>query len=133
MTRIVLSILALAIAVHAQPPTLDYEFFKTRVQPILLKKRPGHARCYACHSQATTFRIERLSPGAATWNEDQSRRNFDSVKRLVVPGDPMASKLLTHPLAPEGGGDEFHSGGKHWNAQSDPEWQVLSDWVKGKK
>src|ERR1022692_2126318 len=68
-------------------PTLDFEFFKTRVQALFLAKRPGHARCYVCHSTGTTFRIERLSPGATTWDDEQSHRNFDSVKRLVVPGD----------------------------------------------
>ena len=31
-------------------PSLDYEFFKTKVQPIFLTKRDGHARCVACHT-----------------------------------------------------------------------------------
>jgi hypothetical protein len=122
----------LAASGLAQTPTLDFEFFKTRVQPIFLAKRPGHARCYACHSQGTIFRLERLAPGAAQWNEEQSRRNFEAARNFVAPGDVKASRLLTHPLAPEAGGDDFHSGGKHWNAQSDPEWQVLADWVRGK-
>jgi len=30
----------------ATPPgALDYEVFKARVEPLLLEKRPGHARC----------------------------------------------------------------------------------------
>jgi hypothetical protein len=134
LTRVAAAFIGLFLAggLAAQGPPLDYQFFKTRVQPILLYKREGHARCYVCHSTGTTFRIERLSPGATTWNEEQSRRNFDSVKRLVVAGDPMASRLLTHPLSPEAGGDPFHSGGKHWDSQSNPEWQTLADWVKGK-
>jgi hypothetical protein len=114
-------------------PALDFAFFKARVQPIFLFKRAGHARCYVCHSAGTTFRIERLSPGATSWNDEQSRRNFESVQRLVVPGDPMASKLLTHPLAPQAGGDLFHSGGKHWDSQDNPEWQAMAEWVRGQK
>jgi hypothetical protein len=139
-TRRIVAFVAVAVAFisPAQPqskqtPSLDFEFFKTRVQPLFLAKRPGHARCYVCHSTGTTFRIERLSPGATTWNDEQSRRNFDSVKRLVVPGDWQASRLLTHPLAPEAGGDPFHSGGKHWDSQSNPEWQILAEWVRGQK
>lgn len=124
---------AFAFPAACQTPPLDFEFFRTRVQPVFLLKRPGHARCYVCHSTGTTFRIERLSPGAASWNDEQSRRNFDSVLRLVVPGDPLASRLLTHPLAPEAGGDPFHSGGKHWDSQLDPEWQTLAAWVRGRK
>lgn len=125
--------LAQTPASHGSGATLDYEFFKTRVEPILLFKRPGHARCYVCHSTGTTFRLERLSPGATMWNEEQSRRNFDSVKRLVVPGNVPASRFLTHPLAHEAGGDEFHSGGKHWDSQSNPEWQTMAAWVRGQK
>ena len=37
----------------ATSPALDYDFFKTRVQPIFVNKRPGHARCIACHGQGT--------------------------------------------------------------------------------
>jgi hypothetical protein len=122
----------LAVGGLAQTPALDFEFFRTRVQPIFLAKRPGHARCYACHSQGTTFRLERLSPGASAWNDEQSRRNFEAARNFVAPGDLKGSRLLTHPLAPEAGGDDFHSGGKHWNAQSEPEWQVLADWVRGR-
>jgi hypothetical protein len=114
-------------------PSLDFEFFKTRVQPLFLAKHPGHARCYVCHSTGTTFRLERLSPGATAWNDEQSRRNFEAAQRLVVPGDWQASRLLTHPLTPEAGGDPFHSGGKHWDSQSNPEWQILAEWVRGQK
>jgi hypothetical protein len=133
MTRMAIACAALfAAGAFAQTPPPDFEFFKTRVQPIFLAKRPGHARCYACHSQGTSFRLERLSPGATSWNDQQSRRNFEAALNFVAPGDLKSSRLLTHPLAPEAGGDEFHSGGKHWNSQTDPEWQVMADWVRGK-
>ena len=121
-----------ATAAFAQT-TLDFEFFKTRVQPIFLAKRPGHARCYVCHSIGTPFRLERLSPGATTWNDDQSRRNFEAAQREVVPGNPLASRLLIHPLAEEAGGDPMHGGGKHWDSQDNREWQTLAEWVRGKK
>src|SRR5205085_9241400 len=41
-------------------------------------------------------------------------------------------RFLRHPLDKDAGGDPFHGGGKHWHAQSDPEWQVLSNWVTNK-
>ena len=47
-----LSIAAVLLAqlpAPAQKPSLDYSVFKEQVQPILLKKRPGHARCITCH------------------------------------------------------------------------------------
>jgi hypothetical protein len=113
--------------------SLDFEFFKTKVQPIFLAKRPGHARCISCHdTDATPLRLQPLSPGSTTWNEQESRKNFEAVKQVVVAGN-LESPLLVHPLAESVGGDFFHSGGKHFNSQNDPEWQTLKAWVLGQK
>jgi hypothetical protein len=115
----------------SQPaPSLDYSYFKERVQPIFLKKRPGHARCVVCH-QHRSPPLQPLSGGATTWNEEQSRQNFAVWKQFVVAGNPMKSLMLLHPLAEAAGGDRFHAGGKHWTSQSDPEWQTLAAWVRG--
>jgi hypothetical protein len=114
--------------------TLDYEFFKTRVEPIFLKKRPTHARCYVCHEEANhALKLARLSPGNTNWTEEESKRNFDTVSQLVNPGDPIGSTLLRHPLAPEAGGDAFHSGGRQFESQNDPDWKTFADWVRGQK
>lgn len=107
---------------------LDFEFFKAKVQPIFLAKRPGHARCISCHAGGTPLRLQPLSPGSTTWNEEESRKNFEAVRRMVVPGS-VKSMLLIHPLAEKAGGDFFHNGGKHWDSQNDPEWQTLKAWV----
>ena len=109
--------------------SLDYEYFKTKVQPIFLAKRPGHARCVSCHSSGTPLRLQPLAKGSATWSEEDSRKNFEAVKRFVLPGSTAKSMLLVHPLAEQAGGDFYHSGGKHWDSQNDPEWQILRAWV----
>jgi hypothetical protein len=124
----------IAITSPRAATVLDYDFFKTRVQPIFLEKRAGHTRCYVCHAESNNaFRLERLSPGAASWSEEQSHRNFETVSRLVTPGDPASSRLLQQPLAPEAGGNVFHSGGRQFASKDDPGWQTLADWVNGKK
>ena len=130
--EILLIVLLLAQRPGAPPaaPSLDYTFFKERVQPIFLKKRLGHARCVACHEHRIPP-LQPLAPGAATWTEEQSRQNFAVWKQFVVPGNPMKSPMLLHPLAEKAGGDRFHAGGKHWKSQSDPEWRVLAAWVRG--
>ena len=110
---------------------LDFEYFKTKVQPIFLKKRPGHARCIACHGQGTPMRLKPLDPGAATWTDEESRENFDIVRRAAVVPGSLKSKLLMHPLAEDAGGDFYHNGGKHFASQNDPEWQTLRNWVMG--
>jgi hypothetical protein len=123
-------VVAVLLAPSLMAQGLDFQVFRDTVQPIFLNKRPGHARCYVCHSQATPFRLQRLSPGATTWDEEQSRKNFDAVRRLIRPGNPTASRLLLMPLAAEAGGILVHSGGKHFNSQDDPEWRTLEQWVR---
>jgi len=126
-------LLLVATASFAQsPPALDYQFFKERVQPILLKKRPGHARCVTCHEHGSPP-LQPLAKGATNWTEEQSRKNFEIWKLFVTPGAPQKSKMLLHPLKASAGGDVFHAGGKHWASQDDPEWQTLAAWVKGEK
>ena len=129
---LLLSALVASNCVAQTAPTLDYEFFKTRVEPVFLTKRPGYARCIVCHVESNNgFRLEKLSPDARMWNEEQSRLNFAMAAKLVNPGDPNTSRLLLHPLAPEAGGDVFHSGGRQFLSKQDPAWLTLAAWVKG--
>ena len=138
MSIVVLWALTLAGLLGQQPASsppatsaaLDYDFFKNKVQPIFLAKRPGHARCIACHAAATPLRLQPLSAGAKTWNEAESRKNFEAIQRVVVPGS-LNSRLLVHPLEEAAGGDFYHNGGKHWQSQNDPEWQTLKAFVLG--
>ena len=132
---VLLSLLSFFLTGQSAPaqPSLDYEVFKTRVQPIFLNKRPGNARCVSCHTAGGAAYLQRLEPGQRTWDEEQSQKNFDRVKRLVVPGAPEKSRLLLHPLAVDAGGDEFHGGGKHFMSRDSSEWQVLAAWVRGEK
>jgi hypothetical protein len=130
-------VLAATFGVHIASraaPALNYDFFKNRVEPIFLEKRASHTRCYVCHAESNNaFRLEKIVPGESFWSEEQSRKNFEMVSKLVNPGDPDHSRLLLHPLAPEGGGDVFHSGGRQFATKDDTGWKTLADWVNGKK
>jgi hypothetical protein len=120
--------------VAAQPaasPSLNYEFFKAKVQPVFLAKRAGHTRCVVCHTiNNAPLHLVPLSSGSTTWNEQQSRQNFQLVQKVVVPGWE-GSKLLTHLLAEQAGGDPHHGGGQQFGSQDDPEWQTLKEFVLG--
>ena len=114
-------------------PSLDYETYKAKIQPIFVAKRPGHARCVACHTSGTPLRLQPLAKGSTTWSEDETRKNFEAVRqRAALPGNAK-SPLLIHPLEETAGGDFYHSGGKHWTSQNDPEWQALRAWIMGGK
>ena len=117
----------------AEPtPTLDYEYYKANVQPIFLERKAGFTRCVVCHAEGGRVGfLEELPRGVADWNEEQSRANFKAVSQLVVPGRPLESRLLVHPLEPDAGGDEFHNGGRQFSSQEDPWFQTLAAWVRG--
>jgi hypothetical protein len=136
-TTLIVCVLALGavLAWPARQPvsaqaSLDYDYFKARVQPIFLTKRPGHARCISCHASGTPLRLQPLTPGSTTWSEEDSRKNFQTIQRVAFAGNAR-SRLLVHPLEETAGGDFYHSGGKHWTSQADPEWQTLRNWVMG--
>ena len=121
---------------------LDFEFYRDNVEPIFIESRgdfrppdPGEPACVLCHTwQASTplmlQSLEVDEDGGVYWTEAQSRSNFETVSRLVVPGDPQTSRLLLTPLSAEAGGSALHTGGKVWNSQDDPEWQTLAQWVR---
>src|SRR5499427_10007807 len=117
----------------SQAVTLDYDYYKAKVQPIFLTKRPGHARCVMCHAEANNaLRLEKLPQGQETWTEEQTRKNYDTVVKIVqATDDPLQSKILIHPLAPEAGGDAFHSGGRQFANKNDPNWKTIAAWARG--
>jgi len=135
LTRMAIAALAAAaLATTALAAELDFDTYRKTVEPIFLKKRPGHARCIVCHeANNSAFHLESLAPGATAWTEEQSRLNFENVSHLVVPGDPGASKLLIHPLAHAAGGDIFHGGGRQFASRNDPEWKAIAAWVSQAK
>jgi hypothetical protein len=118
----------------ATAQSLDYDFYKTKVEPIFYKHREGHARCVVCHSQSNNaFNLQEWGADTTAFTEEQSRANFAMLSKLVNKTNPDKSILLLHPLAKEGGGQEFHSGGKQFPTKDDPDWQVLNAWAHGAK
>jgi len=91
---------------------LNFERYREAIEPIFLADRggwgPGRAPCVTCHAeQGTPLRLQRLretDDGEVYWSEDDSRRNFEVVSRLVTPGDPDGSRLLRKTLTVPAGG-----------------------------
>ena len=139
LLRLLLAALSMQVVAWTVPPPafgqgplleLDFDLYRDTVEPILLAKRAGNARCVVCHSRGGgNSYLEPLTPGRDNYDEEQSQRNFERVRRLVVPGAPTESILLMNPLIEEAGGSHWHAGGKHWESQTDPEWQTLARWV----
>ena len=121
-----------ARAAAAAPAAPDYGFFRACVQPIFVSPNKNAIRCTECHGGNNGFATD-LPAGKAEWAEEESKKAYDELMKLVVPGQPTQSRFLMHPLHPVGGGDYAHNGVKRWTSMDDPEWQMLAAWVKGER
>ena len=116
-------------------PALDFEFFRSCVQPIFVTPIEGAVECTQCHSGGGNAAFARYTPGdtpaEASFSDQQTRQNFAILNELIEPGYPEYSRFLHHPLHPDAGGDFMHNGGRRWMSKSDPEWQALAAWIRG--
>jgi hypothetical protein len=120
-----------ATTLCAQQP--DFDYYRTKVEPIFTTKRPTHARCIACHIGRTALNLQPLAKGA-TWTEAESRKNYEMIlKNVVNLAKPEVSPLLVHPLAEAGSADDFHSGGHQFASRQDPNWVTINNWIRGAK
>ncbi len=101
------------------PPDVDFEFFRACVQPVFFQVTPDGLACANCHS--------------AEFTQTDPEESWNAIDRLIEPGRPTESRLLMHPLHPDGGGDYVHNGVRRWLSQDDPEWRMLAAWVNGER
>jgi hypothetical protein len=113
-------------------PELDFEFFRSCVQPIFVNPIEKAVACTECHSGTGERSFANRYPeGRDSWTEEESRQSFAALSQLIEPGYPEYSRFLHHPLHPDAGGDFMHNGGRRWMSKEDPEWQALAAWVRG--
>ena len=106
---------------------VDFEFFRSCVQPIFVNPIENAMPCTECHSGV--FAIP--PPANAYWTEEQSRLAFEELIYLIDPGRPDSSRFLHKPLHPNAGGDLMHNGGRRWYSKDDPEREALASWIRG--
>ena len=106
---------------------VDFEFFRSCVQPIFVNPIDNAMPCIECHSGE--FAIP--PPEGSYWTEEQSLQAFESLSYLIDPGRPEATRFLHKPLHPNAGGDLMHNGGRRWYSADDPERLALAAWVRG--
>jgi hypothetical protein len=118
----------------------DFEYFKARVQPLLVKPGADGRACVMCHATQAGFALK--LPGKAGFSEAQSRANFESVLRQVNREAPKKSKVLLKPTRPnDNAGDPAlegatHGGGTRWGrsteeASGSVEYETILDWIRG--
>lgn len=111
---------------------LDFEFFRSCVQPIFATPRDGHIRCSNCHSSGL-IGFAPVAQSGSTWSDEEARRAFQTISRLIIPGNPEQSRFMLKPLHPDGGGSYTHNGPRRWQSRADAEWRMLAEWVRGQR
>jgi hypothetical protein len=119
--------------VPAPAPRVDFEFFRSCVQPVFANPREGHINCSNCHAAGQMGFAPVPGEGRSTWNEKEARQAFGVIARLIIAGNPEQSRFLLKPLHPDGGGSYAHNGVRRWQTRNDPEWQMLAAWVRGER
>jgi hypothetical protein len=115
----------------ADPP-LDFDFFRACVQPVFANPREGHIKCSNCHNAGIIGFAPPPQDGKG-WNDQEAKRAFSTITRLIIPGNPEQSRFMLKPLHPDGGGSYTHNGPRRWQSRQDPEWQMLAGWVRGER
>jgi len=113
-------------------PTVDFTFFRSCVQQVFANPREGQIKCSQCHNGGLAGFAPPPKDGKQ-WNDEEAKRAYTSLSRLIIPGNPEQSRFLLKPLHPDGGGSYAHNGVRRWQTRNDPEWQMLAGWVRGEK
>ena len=119
--------------IPAPMPAVDFQFFRSCVQPVFATPREGHIRCSNCHGGGQLGFAPTPAGGRTEWNEEEARQAFRVIARLIIAGNPEKSRFLLKPLHPDGGGSYAHNGVRRWQNRNDPEWQMLAAWVRGER
>ncbi len=121
------------IASRETPPKLDYEFFKSRVEPVFLTKRPDHARCYACHVESNNAfhlreaftrgaRLDRRAIAPQLRNAIDTREPRRSRYQPAAASPAWRPKAAAMCITPADGSSP---------SKRDPAWRTLAAWVNG--
>jgi HEAT repeat protein len=116
---------------------LDYNFFATRVEPILGTPGPDGKACVFCHANHVIFKLQPPNAEGAFSPQD-SEDNYKFAMRVVNVNDPTHSLILIKPTRPtDSGGDvadylATHNGGQRWpDNESSWQYKTILEWIRG--
>lgn len=116
---------------------LDYEYFVTKVQPLLAKPGEDGKACVQCHASHGKFPL-RLPSHKTGFSEAQSRQNYDFIQRVINRDEPRKSLILIKPTRPnDSAGDPnlflaTHAGGQRWQGNDTSEqYETILNWIRG--
>ena len=116
---------------------LDFNFFVTKIEPILAKPGPDGKACVFCHASHVIFKL--APPNSeGVFSDQDSEQNYKYAMRVVDISDPAQSLILIKPTRPTDSagnvGDYLatHNGGQRWPGnESSWQYRTILEWIRG--
>ncbi len=116
---------------------LDFNYFVTKVEPILATTGADGKACVMCHATHVIFRLH--PPNAeGQFSPQDSEDNYKYAMRVVDIVDPAHSLMLIKPTRPTDSAGNVadylatHNGGQRWPGnESSWQYKVILQWVRG--
>ena len=116
---------------------LDYNYFVSKVEPILATPGADGKACVMCHASHVIFRLH--PPNAeGQFSQQDSEDNYKYAMRVVNITDPSRSLMLIKPTRPTDSAGNVadylatHNGGQRWPGnEASRQYKTILDWVRG--
>jgi len=116
---------------------LDFNFFVSKVEPILAAPGPDGKACVMCHATHVIFRL-RPPNAEGEFSPQDSEENYKYAMHVVDINDPTHSLMLIKPTRPtDSAGDvsdytATHNGGQRWPGnESSAQYKTILEWIRG--
>ena len=118
---------------------LDFNYFVTKVEPILATPGADGKACVMCHASHVIFKLHPPN-SEGQFSPQDSEENYKYAMRVVDIADPARSLMLVKPTRPTdsvGNVADYlatHNGGQRWPGnESSWQYRTILAWVRGAK
>ena len=116
---------------------LDFDFFVSKVEPILATSGADGKACVMCHATHVIFKL-RPPNAEGQFSPQDSEANYRYAMRVVDIRNPNQSLILIKPTRPTdaaGDVDDYlatHNGGRRWQGdESSSQYKTILEWIRG--
>jgi hypothetical protein len=116
---------------------LDFNYFVTKIEPILATPGADGKACVFCHASHVIFRLHPPND-AGVFSDQDSEDNYKYAMHVVDINNPTQSLVLIKPTRPTDSagnvGDYLatHNGGQRWHGNEDSwQYRTILEWVRG--
>ncbi len=118
---------------------LDFNYFVSKIEPILATPGPDGKACVFCHASHVIFKL--APPNSeGVFSDQDSEQNYKFAMHVVDISDPRQSLILIKPTRPTDSagnvGDYLatHNGGQRWPGnESSWQYRTILEWIRGRQ